>query len=191
MAYATVDNLRSYLPQVDPGDAIDADMADILDRATNLVQNELGSKFVFIPIGTALPSAAAKTVFSEASQWLKLPPYTEGSITLIVEYGATTAITDYEERWDAGSGYLWREVGWAGLRYTVTAQWGLGRPTPAITELTLEVAVNLWRGKDRGMFQEIQGSPTSGATIRFIGGLTKEQKDLIAKERKRLTDGVW
>ena len=112
-------------------------------------------------------------------------------VVCLREYGNTTAITDYEERWDAGSGYLWREAGWAGLRYTVTAQWGLGRPTPAITELTLEVAVNLWRGKDRGMFQEIQGSPTSGATIRFIGGLTKEQKDLIAKERKRLTDGVW
>jgi hypothetical protein len=60
-------------------------------------------------------------------------------------------------------------------RYRVTAIWGYG-PTPpdAIVQLTLELAVNIWRSRDKGGFSESVGVAGAGA-IRQVAGLNKQQ----------------
>lgn len=189
--YAVAADFRLYLPQVEEGNADDALIQDVLERATALVASEL--KLPFLDADADWPAATAKTVFSEDSQWLKLPAYKQGSITSITQSGASTALTStsWEESWDNGIFYLWRESGWAGLRYTVTAVWGYGPVPPEIVEITLECAVNIWRMRDRGMFQEIQPGPTSGGQLRFIGGLTSQQKSVITNVRSSYRDGVY
>lgn len=190
MAYANVSHFRAYLPQVEAGDAVDSDIQDVLERATGIVQNELGSHLVFRHEGVSTPVASTKTVFSEDSVWLKLPAYAQGSITSLTPSSDTTPITDYEERWEFGRFYLWRETGWQAQRYRVTAIYEYGKPSHAVVEVVLEVAVNLWRGRDRGMFQEIQSQGVGVTQLRFIGGLTTNQQRMIQQIRRDYTDGV-
>lgn len=197
MAYADVTQFRQYVPQAGSGDvaisveATDAQITDVLERATRIVDGV--SRIAFWPTSQSdWPAASAKVVWTERSVWHKLPAYQQGSIVSIVETASGQAITDWEERWEAGIYHLWREAGWAARRYTVTAKWGYG-PAPAdIVEVTLEVAVNLWRGRDRGMFQEVQTGPTStgagGGSLRFIGGLTNQQKAIIDNVRRQYRD---
>lgn len=195
MSYATVADFRQYLPQAPEDSATDALIAEVLTRATDIVAGAMGIRF--FAVGEDWPAATVKRVFSESSVWLKLPAYQEGSITLLTEVGSATALTDWEELWGQGKLYLWREAGWGGRRYSVTAQWGYG-PAPAnIVEVTLECAVNLWRMRDRGMYQEVQTGPgTAGngggsvSALRFIGGLTSQQRAILAAERAAWRDGV-
>ena len=195
MIYASAAEFRQYLPQAPDDSETDALIADVLERATALVDGALGIRF--FDKGVAWPAAAAVTVFSESSVWLKLPAYQEGSITLLTEVGGTTALTDWEEQWGSGRYYLWRESGWGGGRYRVTAKWGYG-PAPAnVVEVVLECAVNLWRMRDRGMYQEVQTGPGNAGTgggqvtaLRFIGGLTSQQRAILTAERARYRDGV-
>jgi hypothetical protein len=191
MAYATVQQLRAYLPQVESGDSVDAVLQDILERATSLVQHELSLALSFWHEHETAPAASTKTVFSEPSVWLKLPPYVVGSLTSLTAAGETTAITDYEERPEFGRGYLWREAGWAGRRYTVTAVFTAGAPPPVLVELVLEVAVNLYRMKDRGMFQEVQSQGVGITQLRFIGGMTEQQRRTAQQIRRAYFDGVY
>lgn len=196
MTYATAVQFRQYLPQAEEGSENDALIHDVLERATALVSPVVGVPF--FGVGEDWPTAAVKRVFSEESVWLKLPPYQEGSITLLTEVGSTASLTDWEERWDTGRGYLWREAGWAAKRYSVTAVWGAG-PAPAnVVEVTLECAVNLWRMRDRGMYQEVQTGPGTAGTgggqvtaLRFIGGLTSQQRAILTAERAKWRDGVY
>ena len=134
-------------------------------------------------------AATTKTVRSERSAWLRLPPYKEGSITQLVQHGGATPITDYEEQWSAGWFFLWREHGWLGLRYDVTATFGYGPAPAAIVELELELAVNIFRTKDKGMFTEIVGVEGGGA-VRYVGGLNKQQQMILANIRRRYMSGV-
>lgn len=196
MIYATVADFRQYLPQAEEGSATDALIAEVLERATDIVDGALGIRF--LAVGEDWPAAAVKKVSSEASVWLKPPAYQEGSITLLTEVGSTTSLTDWEERWESGRFYLWREAGWGGKRYSVTATWGYGPVPPKIAEVVLECAVNLWRMRDRGMYQEVQTGPgTTGngggqvTALRFIGGLTSQQRAILTTERAKYRDGVY
>jgi hypothetical protein len=191
--YASVDQFRSYFPQAEAGDAVDAAIFDALTRATGFANEVLG--FSFFGQGESWPAASVKKVFSEESQWLKLPAYQEGSITSLTLNGSSSAVSDWEEAWEHGRYYLFRENRWSGQRYAVTAQWGYGPPPPAVVEIVLEVAVNIWKGRDRGMFQEIAAPGASGgasgggvAAIRFIGGMDKRQITVLDLERRRHRD---
>ena len=193
MPYATPTEFRAYLPQVDSGADNDAIILDVPTRATEMVRPVVGVAFFDRSDldSDAWPAATTKNVWSEHSVWLKLPFYKEATISLVTRLTDSTVIADYEERWDMGRGYLWREAGWSAYRYSVTAQWGAGPPPPNVIEITLEVAVNLWRGRDRGMFQEIQTTSSGIADLRYIGGLTKEQRKVLDDERNRWRDGVY
>ena len=87
---------------------------------------------------------------------------------------------------------MYRASGW-GMRsygdlprYRVTAIWGYG-PTPpdSIVELCLEIAVNIWRSRDKGGFSEVVGVEGSGA-IRHITNMNKGQVALLESVRDQL-----
>jgi hypothetical protein len=42
----------------------------------------------------------------------------------------------------------------------------------------LELAVNIWRGKDRGMWTETIGVDGEGG-LRFTGGMTSQQRSIL------------
>jgi len=95
--------------------------------------------------------------------------------------------------WEAtSSGSLYRASGWGGAvwgdlpRYRVTAVWGYG-PTPpdSVVQLTLELAVNIWRSRDKGGFTEIVGVEGSGG-IRQIAGLNTQQQMILESLRNEL-----
>jgi hypothetical protein len=71
--------------------------------------------------------------------------------------------------------------GWYGsqpMRYRVTARWGYG-PVPAeIEQVTLELAVNIWRSKDKGGFTEMVGVEGQGG-IRAVAHLTRGQQAVL------------
>jgi hypothetical protein len=68
----------------------------------------------------------------------------------------------------------------------VTAVWGYG-PTPpdAIEQLTLELAVNVWRSRDKGGFTEMVGVDGSGA-VRQVAGLNAQQRMVLENMRDQL-----
>lgn len=166
----------------------DALLQDCLDRARDTLDVQIG--WAFFDLGAAWPLASTRTVRSEASQWLRLPPYKAGSIAQITLHGDTQALDDYEEDWDAGRYYLYRDDGWAAARHTITAQWGYGPAPDAIVQLNLELAVNIWRARAKGMYVDVQGAEGGGA-IRFVGGLTKSQQATISAIRRAYVDVAY
>lgn len=177
-------------PNVSIAKATDDLLQDCLDRARSIVDTALG--FGFFDAGAAWPSASTKKVRSEASTWLRLPPYQEGSVTEIALASDTTDVVDaddYEEDWDAGKFYLYREDGWEDVRYAVTAKYGYGPAPASIAQLNLELAVNIWRAKAKGMFVEVGAE--GGGQIRFVGGLTKQQQLIVAGIRRQFVDVVY
>lgn len=189
-AYATVDQLRGYLDQIEETANTTALLQDCLDRGRSLIDVALG--WSYLDAGASWPAASVKAVQAEDSQWLRLPPYREGSIALLTVAGDSAAITDYTEDWDAGRGYLWRADGWAGRRYAVTAVYGAGPAPDAVAQLNLEVAVNLWRTRTKGAFAEVLGAEGGGrVTIRYVGGLTREQQQTLAALQRAARDVAY
>jgi len=172
-------NLTGTSPSISIVPYYDNQLQHILDRATDIVRNAIrylidDQTFDY----TSWGSASTKDIYDIANEYLSLPPYLPGSITL-VEYQSTTGIFHTIMGWYESNGKLF--LGWNGQRllYRVTAIWGYGPTVPAaIEEIVLEIAVNLWRSKDRGGFTEIVGVEGSGY-IRSIAGLTKQQTTII------------
>ncbi|GAB4203601.1 MAG: hypothetical protein OHK0022_27920 [Roseiflexaceae bacterium] len=163
----------------------DATLQDVLIRARSVLDEVAG--LAFFDVGAAWPSASARTIRSERSQWLRLPPYRAGSISQIVLYGDTSPVDDWAEEWESGRYYLYRHDGWQAARYTATAQWGLGPAPDAIVQLNLELAVNIWRARTTGMFQNGIGA-NGGGYLKFVGGLTSQQTAIIKAVRRDYTD---
>jgi hypothetical protein len=191
----TVAQLREYLNQVPTGTSVDAQLTAILTRAESIVTDALGFTFFASNVTWSTVTATAKRVRSERSVYLKLPPYLVGSITsLVVMHGSTPGtaeISDYEET--GSKFYLERPDGWGGHRYQVTAKWGYGPAPASIIELILELAVNIWRQKDQGLFQTAQGVDTvgnnvGGGYIRYVGGLNADQRRIVANVRRQYLD---
>lgn len=68
------------------------------------------------------------------------------------------------------------------LLYDIDAAWLGGSRT--VNQLCLEVAVNYWRQKDRGMWAQSQGVEGEGA-IAYTGVLTEKQESLLRQIRIR------
>ena len=129
MAYATVQELREYLPQVEQGAEVDALLAKMLARATAIVSRALTFEF------GDWPAPSARDVRAQGGRWLELPGYQPGSVATVLalwgrgtSHETTSAVTDYVAEDD---GRLYRDGGWtAGAWYRVVAAWGYG---PALT----------------------------------------------------------
>lgn len=184
--YPTVSDVRQYLNQINrntPGDAStnDALLDAILARAQSIVDGALGFTY------DGYATAASKSILSYGGYYLELPPYETGSITS-VKIGDTT-ITDYVVTPEKN---LYRTSGWYDYYWTipwgyvdVTAKWGYGEPPESVNEVILQLAVNIWRLRDRGMFTDTVGADGAGS-VRYLGGLTNLQQQIIENVKSKI-----
>jgi len=183
MPYGSIDQLYDYLPQTTRGEH-DAVLSDVLERATAIVEGELG--FQFSDYGA---NAEARDIRHSRGQYLRLPGYQAGSITKVEEIagrGTTSEtageVTEYIEESD---GRLYYDPGWtAGAWYRIEARWGYGPPPDDIVEVTLEVAVNIWRGRDASQWSASIGVEGQGS-VSYNRALTWAQRSIIEAVRTR------
>lgn len=199
MGIVTIAMFRAYNDATPSGASVDAKIQDVIDRAESIVVGALG--FTFFDDGAAWPSATEKYVRSESSVYLKLPPYQYGSITSVKPMSGSgdavslgDAITDYDET--ESKFYLYRDGGWGRGRWAVTAKYGYGPAPERIVELILELAVNIWRQKGQGLFQQTQGvdsvgNAVGGGSLKYVGGLNADQRRIIANTRRAYIDMVY
>lgn len=180
MSYATVAQLREYLGQVATGAAQDAKLQTILDRATVIVDGALG--FGFAAYGE---EASERDVSGSRDLYLRLPAYEAGSVATVAavygrgtSYESTGEVSDWLAEEELRPYRLYCEHGWPERWYRVTAIWGYG-PAPAdVVEVEIEVAVNIWRGRDASMWQSEVGAGGEGG-MSFNRALTWAQRSII------------
>ena len=173
--------------------ALDALLQDILDRACAMVESAL------LPVEyAAYGAASAEVVRSEPyrTTYMRLPAHQHGSVTAVVEVAKLTSTTgttidpdDYVQK----AGYLIAadaETRWrAHAAYRITAVWGYG-PAPAdVQQVALELAVNAWRQRDRGLYSEVQGVEGGGA-VSYVGGINATQRMVIHRARAQWREVV-
>jgi hypothetical protein len=193
VAYATIEQLRAYLPQIKETVSRDDLLADVLDRATAIVDRETGLAF-----GTA--AAGSRTAYGDGTAWLVPPHYTAGSLTAVTTISgwSVPAYTEQDGMLVArsSSGILGLNragdpfLGWAaGVPYTVAATFGYADVPADITECTLELAVRIWRARDAG-FSDVVGVQGGGA-VGYNGALPALVKRILEGYKRRESAGVW
>jgi hypothetical protein len=194
MAYATVAEFRQYvkLPSATSSPPAtnaavteqDALLGEVLDRATSLLDEVLGFSFAAYP-----GSATAKSVPAMRSQYLTLPPHQSGSITSVVDGQTTIDASDYTVLTsdDGRRVSLWLRSFWSGERVTVTAKWGYGPAPDSIVEMCLELAVNIWRAKDRAQFADAIGVDPVGQAV---GGGAVAYGQMFTKTMRAAVEAV-
>lgn len=185
----TATDIYTYLNQVAVNAANTTLMTAIANRASDIVTQAVGFGFDGY-------TAGSKDVRADPtrSQYLRLPAYNLGSVTTVVmvmnrgqEIESTRSISDWIEE---PKFYLYRDHWWErGAWYRIQAEWGYGDPPPALTQLALELAVNIWRSKEKGLFTEIMGAEGAGA-VRYIGGLNSLQRQIVDSVRRQYIDAV-
>lgn len=187
--FATIAQLRRYLTQIGLGADADATLTDVLTRATDIVRRAMRAILADETFDyTAWPAASTKIVRGYTTYYLPLPPHQANSVTLVEYMSAGSPITyaTVADSWYEEDNRLFRSGGWGSERYRMTAVWGYGPTVPAaIEELTLELAVNLWRSRDKGGFTEIVGVEGGGA-IRMVAGLNAQQIMILENVAQRL-----
>lgn len=193
MTYATVAQLRGYLKQIPTLQSTpnatqqavaetDALLTDILTRATDAIDQML--EFSFAAYGVA----SSKKVMSQGGRILALPAHQNASVTAVALDG--DSITGYTYVREGRRGFLMLDAGWpACALLDITAAWGAGPAPASVVEMCLELAVNIWRSRDRGMFADVIGvdassGPVGGGGVAYIGTLTKMQQMTLTKIKR-------
>lgn len=218
MSYATVADLRQYIAQVPDTTEYDLRLLRVLERATAIVDDELGYSFAGL-------SGATRTIYGDGTTFLRLPRCEPGSVTSVtsvtsvivpsyVEDGPYLRVVDsqgirpsyrrannryswytgYEDDVTNGNVVLFGggQAGayWReGVPYTIAAAFGTGTPPPDITEATLEIATAIWRQKDGGFATVMAVEGAGVVNIRNALPL-KAQLILNARKAKRADLGV-
>ena len=186
MAEPTFADMREYLTQLDDTEVTQARVNKVLARARAIADSHCRLRLGALWTGWAnYPAAAIRTVYGQNSDNLWLPAHEIGSVTAVTLNGA--AWIGWTEDPYSGQLLLPRPpavVGnatqygtWGDELYKVTAKWGFGPMPEDVTQVVLELAVNIWRGRDRGMWAETHGP--AGGGLRFTGGLTKMQERIL------------
>lgn len=184
-AYVTAADIRAYLQQVPATE--DTLLGTIATRATAIVEEALGFSF-----GDYTLATSNVTVYSYGLHILRLPPHQQGSVAAVTEiYGGPVAgwAEDSDGNLYIGTASFFYGAAWGTGRYIVSARWGYGPVPESVKEVTLELAINIWRGKDRGMWQDVIGVEGGGA-LRFTGGLTNQQRAILEAVKARYAPGV-
>lgn len=198
MSYATVAALRQYLKQAPTDQTATDTMQAILDRATALIDLELGYSFTATVADT-------RTAWSDGTAYLPIEPAT--AVTLItapdgysvpeyvIDGGYAVALRNGARapllpalRPYAGAG-AWQPWG-DGLAWQVTATYGTGDPPADIVEACLEIAAHLWKAKDSG-FATVIGVEGAGAVEVAQAYTPIVRRILAARRRGSSTIGVW
>jgi hypothetical protein len=191
--------LYAYLQQVAVNVVNDALMDDVLARATSIVEQAVEHEY---SVGGS-PQLTTVEVYSYGSPYLMIPVHSGAVTSVVGPDGVVVPSTYYTEQSNgtlypvagAGSPVWWSPSRpyptymWAAGRYLVTADFGPSAAPDAIVQVTLEVAVNIWRSRDKGSWTDVVGVDGSGG-VRFVGGLTKSQQGIIETERRRLRPGI-
>lgn len=205
MSYASTDQLRGYLKQI-PADVAPSTTNDdllqaVLDRSTSMVNDALGFAGVGGAFATWATAATTRDVRGEGGEWLYPPSYQPDSVDTVSEVYSkgltsetTHAVTDWaeEEASQAPGGRLYRSGGWGDRAwYRIGAIWGYGPAPNSIVEVTLELAVNLWRAKDAGRFSNVVGVEGGGA-VGYEKALTPQQQMVVLNVARRFGfGGIW
>lgn len=207
MAYASVTQLRVYLTQLNPGQASDEALGVVLDRATQVIDTELGFAFDTAAAGT-------RVVYGDGTDYLVPPRFVAGSVTTVTapggwsvptyaEHAGTLIIVDSDGRQrDAYRRRLalppasdlvtesWPSYGWVkGLPYTVAATFGWASVPTDIVECALEIAVRIWRARDAG-FSDVVGVGGEGG-VGYNGALPNLVKRVLGHYKAGTSVGVW
>ena len=177
MAYTTVAQLRAYLPQLPDGAETDALLGDMLERATDAIVAVMGFRFEGYVDDF-------KKVAGSGAVYLVLPPHAPLSVETVAD-SEGEQVTGWEPY---GRTWLFHPDGWGTTRYTIGAQWGYGDPPPGIQEVTLEVAVNIWRAKDAARFSDYVGVAEGGA-VAYTEAFTAQQRAILTGWVRRY--GFW
>lgn len=178
MAYATRAQFYAYLQQLSTAADIDTDalVDDVLARASDMVRSIMrvalaDPTFDYGPY----PAPAPRVVRGYGGAWLFLPAHQPGSVSAVAHtVSGAPLLGDWSE--EATVTALYRAASWGATDYTVTAAWGYGPDVPpAIVEVTLELAVNIWRSRDKAMFTDVIGVDGGGG-VQYIGGVTNQQR---------------
>jgi hypothetical protein len=184
MAYVTVADLRGYLKQVEVGAAKDAELQTVIDRAHSILDDALGFEFA----GFAAGDQDVRSPLVR-SAWLEVPFHDPGTVTdvaMVFGRGRTTETTQAVDDWlEEDDGRVYLDGGWSARTwYRVTADWGYGDAPDSIVEVELQLAINLWRGKDRGMYSDVIGVEGGGA-VGYQRSLTNLQRMIVDDVRRR------
>lgn len=194
MSYATVAQLRQYLklptatssPPATNGAVTETDtvLQAVLDRATALIDEVLMFSFAAYP-----GSATSKSIIGRFSRYLELPPHEAGSVTAVVDNNYTVASTDYTVLTsdDGRRVSLYKSTYWSGPRVVVTAKWGYGPAPDSIVEVCLELAVNIWRAKDKAQFSDAIGVDPVGQAV---GGGAVAYGQMFTKTMRAAVEAV-
>lgn len=191
-AYVTHTDMRLYLDKIPAGAPTDTLLDTIGVRATDMVNTEL--QFAF----DGYTTATDRIVYGTGNPYLYLPYHRIGSVTAI-SWGPSGNLTDWVEQDDGrvfrttvdiysynpfNSPAQRNSYGWTSGAYRVTADWGYGAVPDAVKEVALEVAVNIYRSRDKGLWTDVIGVEGSGG-IRYIGGFTKQQAEILKKTQDK------
>lgn len=199
MAYASVDDIREYLPQVETSGATEVLLEAVLDRATKIIDTELGFAFGTAAIGT-------RVVYGDGTDYLLPPAFVTGSVTAITTLTGYTVPSYVEQEgmlvvktvagviapiysYPTLTGF--RGVGgWlSGVPYTVAATFGYTSVPKDIVEACLEIAVRLWRARDAG-FSDVVGVSGDGE-VAYTGTYPKLVGRILERYRDTRDVGVW
>jgi hypothetical protein len=187
MSYATVANLREYLPQIASGTAKDGELQRVLDRANAIVNDALGMSFAAFGAAATERDLAMRL----PGVYLRPPAYQAGSIvTVSAVYARGTSDEDTEEidDWLAEETVrpyrIYRHYGWHERWYRIEAIWGYGPAPTTVVEVELEAAVNIWRSRDAASFGNAIGVEGMGG-VSVNRALTWAQRDILDGVRRQ------
>lgn len=183
-------------PNVAIESAMDDTLQLCLDSATDIVRKSMRALLADPSFDyTAYAAAGAHIVRGSSGQYLTIGAHQIGSVTAVAfESGSVplsyTALSA-DEWTEQSDGRLYRAIGWSSsgstpTRYQITAVWGYGPDaSAALVQTTLELAVNIWRTRDRGGFTDTVGVSGAGQTV-HVTGLTNLQRQVLMAERDTL-----
>jgi hypothetical protein len=129
-----------------------------------------------------------RQVRSSRGAYFTLPPHEIGSVSQVTTMDGGD-VSDYFQELPNGVLYAVDSGGyegnWGAGMYLVTAAWGCGPVPQDVKEVTLEVAVNLWRSAEAGRFSNVIGASDGGA-VGYEGALTPFQVMVLKNARRKL-----
>lgn len=194
-SWASADAFRRYQPKAASDETAEATIREALERATDIARGVLRNMTGDMQLEFAGYTTDTKRVYGSGTQFLSLPAHDIGTVTTVVYTSSGASLAGYWEEQDDGSllavetatGAVsyWRP----GTPYTITADWGYGEPPPAVEEVVVELAVNIWQSKSAGKFSRVVGVQGGGA-VGYEGALTPQQRMALENVARSLSEVV-
>lgn len=185
IAYAGIDEVRRHVFQPSADDLALLDNG-LLEAASRIIDDECRVRPGFFRQASTV--AHDHTVIGDGTEYLRLPPYVEGSIIDVVLESDEFA-PDYIEL----DGYLIAQNGacWADdVGVTVTARWRFDTIPAHLAQATAELAVLMLRQRDTAYSRavaDVSGGVTGGTgqafperVVKFIAAWKSQRKLIIA-----------